>query len=502
MFRKTGYAALLLLFAMAFAACSGSKEHGSAGTTPSDNGEQSTNEQGEALELPDVQYNDIVRVYVKGGDYADEIYPDALDAASDDISNAVVKRNDTVGELFGVEFEYTQSLNAFNTDALTVLRAGEDVYDIMQCHGRSAYSYAGEGLVVDWNTLPYVSLEKSWWNVNARENLTVCGVLYAMTGELGYSTLGAGTGTIFNKTLFRNEGIDPQTVYDMVDNGEWTFDALYTLSQELTRDLNGDGSVEVGSDQIGYATTWWGGPIQILYSTGSTIISFSQEGVPEFGFYNAANIDLFDRYFRLIRSENGYCYNEDSNSNMRRAFSQGHISMMTTSMSALGTSFFIDSEVDFGVLPFPKYNEEVDRYYSVVDAASALYTVPNTTSAERREMIGVVLEALAYYGQKELMPVYYDRLLTSRYLRDEISSRMLDYVYEGCTYDLGYYNADEFGSSFASIGYELVKNENMSFTLYYSQNITAMQQRLEQAYSKYAAMAAEQSGEAADPGAE
>ena len=75
MFRKTGYAALLLLFAMAFAACSGSKEHGSAGTTPSDNGEQSTNEQGEALELPDVQYNDIVRVYVKGGDYADEIYP-------------------------------------------------------------------------------------------------------------------------------------------------------------------------------------------------------------------------------------------------------------------------------------------------------------------------------------------------------------------------------------------------------------------------------------------
>lgn len=498
MFKKTGLAALLLLLAILVTSC-GDKEGPGTETTPGGATQEQTNAQGETLDVPNVMYDETIRVYVKGGEYADEIYPEARDGGAERVKEQVVRRNTTLLELYGIEFEYTQSLNAFNTDALTLLRGGEDVYDIMQCHGRSAYSYAGEGLVLDWNTLPNLSLEKSWWNQSAREYLTICGVLPAMTGEIGYSSLGGGTGVVFNKTVFQDAGISADTVYGLVDSGDWTFDAMYGYATQLTGDLNGDGNITNTDDRIGFTTTWWSAPIQVLYSTGSTVIAFDEAGKPGFNFYNADVIDAFDKLLDLLNSDYGYCYNEDDPSNNRRAFSQNQAAMMSTAMQALGTSFFLNSEVDFGVLPYPKYDSDVEKYYSVVDAASALYVVPRTVPTERREMVGAVLESLAYYGQKYLMPEYYGYLLTSRYLKDDVSARMLDYVYEGCTYDLGYYNTDEFGGSYASIGYELVKNPGQTFTNYYRQYYAAMDQKLDDAYAKYQGLAAGQN--AADSGA-
>lgn len=484
MFKKTAIWALLLACVTVLASCGGDKNNGSgttAATTP--DRDSDTVETGESLDLPDVQFDSDIRIFLKNGDYASEVKPEEGDSV---VSAAVFSRNSVIEETYNVTLLFTQSLLEYNTDALNVLQSGTDVYDFMQCHGRAAYVYAGLGLAMDWNEFRYISLDKPWWNSSAREALTIAGKLPAMTGELGYSTIGGGIGMVFNKSLFNAKDYTPEYFFDMVDEGTWTFDTFYNLVTDMKNDLNGDGVIDFQNDQLGYGTSQWGGPIQLIYMTGSKVITNNDDGVPEFSFYNDKTIDIYERYFKLIRSDGAYCELSDKGENVQAAWSTGRVAFMQTSMENLGSAYFLDSSVNFGLIPLPKYDKEVSKYYSGVDASSTLFVIPATVPAESHEMIGVVLEAMAYYGREYIIPAYYNKTLASRYVKDPDSYRMLDYIYDGCCYDLGYYNSDEFGGKFASIGYMLARNAEMTFTSYYRENFEAAREKLQASYLKYA----------------
>ena len=51
---------------------------------------------------------------------------------------------------------------------------------------------------------------------------------------------------------------------------------------------------------------------------------------------------------------------------------------------------------------------------------------------------GVLLEALGYYGQKTVLPAYYDVNLVGQSSRDEESEAMLDIIFGNVVYDIGY----------------------------------------------------------------
>ena len=54
------------------------------------------------------------------------------------------------------------------------------------------------------------------------------------------------------------------------------------------------------------------------------------------------------------------------------------------------------------------------------------------------ERTGVIAEALAYYGKKNVLPAYYDLNLVGQSSRDEPSEEMLDIIFDNLVYDIGY----------------------------------------------------------------
>ena len=48
-----------------------------------------------------------------------------------------------------------------------------------------------------------------------------------------------------NKTVLKDAGIDPETIYDMQLNGEWTWDAWVDIMKEVQRDTDNDGQNDV-----------------------------------------------------------------------------------------------------------------------------------------------------------------------------------------------------------------------------------------------------------------
>jgi hypothetical protein len=92
-------------------------------------------------------------------------------------------------------------------------------------------------------------------------------------------------------------------------------------------------------------------------------------------------------------------------------------------------------DTDFGILPFPKYDENQKNYLSLVNASigSAL-SVPSTADPEASS---AVLEAMAYESRYTLLPAYYEVMLKNKISRDSDSEEMLNIIFGNMTYDLG-----------------------------------------------------------------
>ena len=89
---------------------------------------------------------------------------------------------------------------------------------------------------------------------------------------------------------------------------------------------------------------------------------------------------------------------------------------------------------DFGILPPPKYDEAQEKYYCNM-ANGEVATLPRSYDAERLDNIGIILEAMSFYTHHKIIPVYKDVLLDVKVTRDVDSLEMLDYVFDGITYD-------------------------------------------------------------------
>ncbi|MBQ5354976.1 MAG: hypothetical protein IIU08_03805, partial [Clostridia bacterium] len=109
-----------------------------------------------------------------------------------------------------------------------------------------------------------------------------------------------------------------------------------------------------------------------------------------------------------------------------------------------------DMEVDFGILPYPKYDEDQSRYYTTILRRYTVSAVPAT--AKSADNAALILEALSEEGNRSIIPKYYEIALKGKYVRDESSSQVLDLVKDSLYLEFVdmYYNDLGFSDSFAA----------------------------------------------------
>ena len=83
---------------------------------------------------------------------------------------------------------------------------------------------------------------------------------------------------------------------------------------------------------------------------------------------------------------------------------------------------------------------------------------------------------LSYLGQRDIMSLYYETILTYQDMPDEDSIEMLEYVHDGLNYDFGYfYNP---GSGFVTLT-STCKNSNTSASRAYAMVEGAVKEALQ-----------------------
>lgn len=395
--------------------------------------------------LPDdIRYDDYqFRVLTKG---ITNVHWKSLDIAADEINgeplnDAVYNRNLAVQEKYGVTVvDIHGNYNDLAGDARKTIAAGEDAYDML-CF--QAASLITDGYLVNLYEIPYMNLEQPYYDQNIIESFTIMGKLFSVTGDMLTMDNDATWCVQFNKKIAEDLSLSRvygKSMYEIVESGDWTMDVLYETSKLAVKDIDGDGVMKELVDVWGYQTQNQN-TYMMFAGAGEVLARVDSDGYPSYALSS-------ERVFSVLEKVIGFQIDSDIGLNADSVIGYADVwgevmdtnfqqSLALYNIAGLNrVTLFRAMEVDFGILPMPKYDENQDNYYSSVVIGCANYiTVPKTASDLERT--GIIIEALSHESRYTLLPAYYDNTLKTKASRDEESGAMLDLIFATTVFDIG-----------------------------------------------------------------
>ena len=436
-FNRKSTSLFLALFMVLLASCASSE--GTAETTTAEPAGSVTETETEAEimdAVPELDFGGESLTYTTVSWYDYEIY--AEEQNGEITNDSVFNRNKKMEERFNVVIESIPVDNGSHTEHPNYIRksimAQDNSFDIAATFVYTAGTLVLENLFLDWTEIPYVDLTQPWWVKNINNAFTVNDTLYTAVSDTCITSLQLAYAYLFNEKLAAN--YDVEDLYAVVEEGRWTLDYLYNLTKDLYLDVNGDGTRDTG-DFYGLLTDINTSVDCYLMTSGQPILNVTDNGFEVMLGTDKAN-QIYEKVYRLIyendgtfwywHGNQGYMYDDKY-----AIFKKDSALVMPVRLSALYNQLR-DMESNYGILPFPKYDESQSEYYSTCLDNYSVLCIPN--NAENPEMIGALSEAMACESKKTVIPAYYESALQGKYSRDAKSVEMLDLIMDGRTYDL------------------------------------------------------------------
>ena len=141
-----------------------------------------------------------------------------------------------------------------------------------------------------------------------------------------------------------------------------------------------------------------------------------------------------------------------------------------------------DMETDYGIVPYPKYDAQQEKYYSTATDIFSLMLFPSTVSD--LDFVGCVTEAMCAVSSAKVIPAYYDIALKDKYNRDVQSAEMLDIIRDSLIFDVGYLNSFALSTAGHLFG-QLVREGRTDFASAYAKNEKVYLKKLEKMLEAY-----------------
>lgn len=315
---------------------------------------------------------------------------------------------------------------------MTDYTAGDCTNDLALIAGYDVSCLAYSSMLYDMASIPTLDLKNPWWDQNANNSLTVRGVTFFTTGDITFSDNDAVNIFVFNKRLHAEYGIED--LYEAVKNGTWTIAKLGEVVKVVSEDLNNDGNMDE-NDRFGMLT-WDDSICAMISAVGERCCVINGDGNLELTIYNEKTVSAIEAYMAIVADkEHAFSYQRKQIDGTDYWLNEQGL-LWSTRVDSVPR--FRDMDSDFGILPYPKYDEAQTDYYSCVAPYNSQFIcVPLIQNDVERT--GVITEALAYYGKEIVLPAYYDLNLIGQSSRDEPSEEMLDIIFDNLVFDIGYF---------------------------------------------------------------
>lgn len=404
-------------------------------------------------------------------------YYKADETNGDIMNDALYARKLAVEEALNVKIraDYCDGYIAEIVQAIQkFVSAGEDAYDQVFVHCiQGVAQLASGGYLYDLDALPYVDTDAEWWNRKQMDALKLGKCSYYAVND---SMIPCPYVLYFNKDMVRDLDLDDP--YTLVYEKKWTLDVFSEMVTEVTADLNGDGVLD-DADRYGIAANDDSCYISFVPAAGQFITGRDADGkiVPA---VNTPKMQVLMETFAGLAEKKAIHVQQNG------AGSEGHLTMNSNQLLFFASDLtnaesMREYTVDFGFLPYPMFDEAQEDYISL--EWGGLTAVPTTIS--RPEIVGSVMELMAYTSADDVLPTYYDTVLQGKLARDENSVKMIDLLFDTVAYEIGgnYFGFDGgFNALFYALPNVAIKTKQSNFASLYKSNEKATEAVIKKFY--------------------
>ncbi len=431
----------LCMVAAAFVAC------GTEGNTPDstqgNNGNATgsatqetgakTDEDGYLLDnLPeDLSFNREVKILYSQHNKGD-VCPEEL--SENVVSNAIYNRWLTVQERLDTEITWVPKDGQWNNARTEFFKLVEttsttgDAFDAILAYNLFPGALAQQGLLQNLGDTDYIDLTAPWWPQAFLDEIMINDVVYGLVENSSKTTLQHLHGTFFNNELIESHNM--RSPYEMVKANEWTFDNMMAMIKDTWQDLNSNG-IKDDSDFFGVVTgteakieTWF-------FSMGYRYSQRNAEGIPELIMDDSTKMTEWIDRFNVATDTNDFLLYDTKGHTT--AFFEERTILYTTSLVMVNSAVSKGMELDYGVVPVPKGDENQEMYISNVANHHTAWMAPIET--EDLQESAALIECMASESYRQVAPVYFDACVKLRYAPDERLAEMYDLIRETITFD-------------------------------------------------------------------
>ncbi len=351
------------------------------------------------------------------------------DAAGDIVNDAVIARNIAVEERLNVTLSQVSQPNGSINTVSSLLMAGDPAYDLFIAYQYEMAPLISRGGLHNLYHLDYINFSQPWWWENYMQQLQLGDESrFFAVGDYFIRALMYAHTVYYNKALYAEYADDADGLYEEVLDGKWTFDRMSAISRDVWSDLNNNGKTDA-DDMLGYVTHKTTGTVDpFVYSSDIPFSDRSDDGIVTLSLQQDDAVTLAERLSEFFW-QTGSFHATESSTDATRIFTEGRSMFWCAHLS--GAKYLRDMKDDFGMIPYPKFDEEQKQYRSLVHDAASIGAV--NASSGNLDMTGAILEAMCAETYRSVTPVWYETATKIKYSRDDLSSQMIDLIHDTIT---------------------------------------------------------------------
>jgi len=336
------------------------------------------------------------------------------------INDAILQRNINVETRLNgkLEFDYVKgnydNKNVFVTKAESYSNGDENEFvDILAAYSMTTALCSTKGLcanLMNYTKEGSLNFNNPWWPKALVKEAMFDDMLFVCSGDISTNLLWLMQTMYFNKDLLIDYyGEDaPATLYKLASDGEWTMEKFYEYATGVYSDLNNDGKSAEG-DQFGYAIDWNGYYDDFYVSAGFKMCERAADGAlvisSEWG---GEREDTYaDTLVEFTLSDDAYL-----GSGVTAMFTSGKV-LFTNNRAKFAKTSRETAEIEYGILPMPKYDSLQENYATNIGFGYTLYSIASTST--QPENAALIIESMAAQSYEFITPVLFEDALKVRY---------------------------------------------------------------------------------------
>ena len=429
--------ALVLLMLLPMAIACKKNDENPAGSSDVNNDQNQNQGPTDLLDtIPSANYGGKDFIISVANEHKEEVFAEELtgETGNDTIFQWLEKINarygvKVLGQVPEGDFFTAQSTEA-QSGAVATAIYGHNAYEL--------YKPVQAKIYKNWNKMGnMIDLTAERWDQMVNNGVTWNGVLYGLTGDLGYSKLQGAMATFCNVALLDEIGYTTEDLYQMVEDKEWTFEVFESIVKDIYIDSDYDNK-KSGGDTFGFVATS-GNAHDIWLEQFGIAITTQNEATHELTptLYNDANDTLLRDLWSFYHENPGVfsyagvgTYGPED-----QFFSESRAAMITTRLS-YATKFANDLGPEaYGILPAPLQNEDQADYYTKLYDRFAVWGVSKNILDADIDFIAHITDALCAESSQTVYPKFYDILLKQRYSKDPATAKMVDIIMKNVNID-------------------------------------------------------------------